>query len=72
MAVRHAHVDDAAGAQLLAADDEGNFDALARHALERFFELRAFGAARRVGEHGLIDGSGDADIGLDHFEPPTH
>ena len=60
----------AAGAHFLAADEERDLSALARHALQRFLEVRALRAARSVGEHGLIEGSRDADIGFDHRAPP--
>ncbi len=64
--VGHPHLDRLAGADLLAADDQRDLDFFAGHALERILELRALGASRRVGEHGLVGGSRNPDVGLDH------
>ena len=66
--VRHPHRVRLAGLDALAADDDGNLDLLAGHALEGGLELGALGATGRMREDGLVMGRGDADVGVDHAE----
>jgi hypothetical protein len=66
LAVRGAHVEEAAGLDLAAADEHRDLDRLGGHVRERGLEGGALGRPRGVREDGLVGRSGRRDDGVEH------